>query len=48
MALCYAHLFHGINSSKLSECGLTDEDWEDIKACLVVAGTETDTPITAL
>ena len=35
-------------SSVLSDCGLTDADWDDIKACLVVAGEETGTTITAL
>ncbi|CAM9243860.1 unnamed protein product [Ectocarpus sp. 4 AP-2014] len=36
------------DSVVLSDCGLTDADWEDIKACLVVAGEETDTTITTL
>ncbi|CAM9463486.1 unnamed protein product [Ectocarpus sp. 13 AM-2016] len=36
------------DSVVLSDCGLTDGDWEDIKACLVVAGEETDTTITTL
>ncbi|CAM9563406.1 unnamed protein product [Ectocarpus sp. 6 AP-2014] len=36
------------DSVVLTDCGLTDADWEDIKACLVVAGEETDTTITTL
>ncbi|CAM9895111.1 unnamed protein product [Ectocarpus fasciculatus] len=36
------------DSVVLRDCGLTDADWDDIKACLVVAGEETDTTITTL
>jgi len=35
-------------SSDFRNCGLTDADWDDVKACLVVAGDEMDFPITTL